>query len=277
MKVKMEDVAKLANVNKATVSRALKGDSRISSTTREKVWQAAKALGYQPDAVARGLSSNRTGLLGVVFEDLSRPWVGLFLSGLDRVISRQNYSLLVKCSGEISSQRNLVARDLLSRNVDGIIWIAGSTPDISFEGSFVSVGTESLLGSSVMIDLERGAQKLLKIAQGRPFVVDEGASPFLKGIENFLEKPTMKSALPIHILDSTHEKNMIGGGENIVLCGYPDLARILKCYCLDWPAFDLGAIAGRLSLNAIQEKGVRPEKVMVVPPLYSPDGEVISL
>lgn len=64
MKVKMEDVAKLANVNKATVSRALKGDSRISASTRERVWKAAKALGYQPDAVARGLSSNRTGLLG---------------------------------------------------------------------------------------------------------------------------------------------------------------------------------------------------------------------
>ena len=51
----MEDVAKLAGVNKATVSRALKGDSRISSATREKVWEAARSLGYQPDAVAGGL------------------------------------------------------------------------------------------------------------------------------------------------------------------------------------------------------------------------------
>ena len=49
---RMDDVARLAGVNKATVSRALKGDHRISPATREKVWKSAKVLGYHPDAVA---------------------------------------------------------------------------------------------------------------------------------------------------------------------------------------------------------------------------------
>ncbi|MBP9028047.1 MAG: LacI family DNA-binding transcriptional regulator, partial [Aminivibrio sp.] len=48
-KATMEDVARLAGVNKATVSRALRGDSRISQTTREKVWKTAKELGYRLD------------------------------------------------------------------------------------------------------------------------------------------------------------------------------------------------------------------------------------
>ena len=277
MKVKMEDVAKLANVNKATVSRALKGDSRISASTRERVWKAAKALGYQPDAVARGLSSNRTGLLGVVFVDLSQPWVGSFLSGLDRVASKQSYSLLVKCSGQGPSQKNVVARDLLSRNVDGIIRIAGAVPDLSFDGPLVAVGSENPRGFSVLIDVERGAQKLQKIAKGRVCEVRSGSAPFFRDIASFLKGPSLKTLPPLYVVDSSHDIPISGGGENVVLCGYPNVARLLKSYCLDWPAFELGAIAGRLSLNAIQEKGVRPEKVMVVPPLYSPEGDIVSL
>ncbi len=57
MRVTMSDVARAAQVNKATVSRVLRGDPRISSATSEKVWAAIKDLGYRPDAIARGLSS----------------------------------------------------------------------------------------------------------------------------------------------------------------------------------------------------------------------------
>ncbi|HPK43333.1 MAG TPA: LacI family DNA-binding transcriptional regulator, partial [Synergistales bacterium] len=50
MRVTMSDVARAAQVNKATVSRVLRGDARISPATVEKVWAAIKELGYRPDA-----------------------------------------------------------------------------------------------------------------------------------------------------------------------------------------------------------------------------------
>ncbi|HDQ93285.1 MAG TPA: LacI family transcriptional regulator, partial [Synergistetes bacterium] len=65
----MSDVAAAAGVNKATVSRVLRGDPRISSSTAEKVWETIKKLGYRPDAIARGLSSRRSDTLGLFFRD----------------------------------------------------------------------------------------------------------------------------------------------------------------------------------------------------------------
>ncbi|WP_286846076.1 MULTISPECIES: LacI family DNA-binding transcriptional regulator [Aminobacterium] len=281
MKVKMEDVAKLAGVNKATVSRALKGDSRISSATREKVWEAARSLGYQPDAVARGLSSNRTGLLGIVFEDLTSPWTGEFLGGVDRVVSKQHYSLLVKCSGKTEAQRLLVARDLASRNVDGIIWIGRPFFPIAIDGPLVVVDSDPIdvEGIHVVVDVKRGAEKILKIAEGKRCEVEEGEKSFFKGLAPLLKgnESLSDSSLPFRIINSLNLTAIKGCQKDVLLCGYPHLARLLGYYCLDWPAFELGAVAGRLSLNVIQGKGVRPEKIVVVPPLYSPEGDVISL
>ena len=67
-RVTMADVAAAAGVNKGTVSRALRGDKRISNETRERIWRIARELGYEPDAVASGLSSRRTGVVAVVVE-----------------------------------------------------------------------------------------------------------------------------------------------------------------------------------------------------------------
>ena len=84
MKVTMQDVANHAGVDKATVSRVLRGDHRISEKTKIKVMESVRALDYKLDRNARNLSTNTSGLIGVVLRDLNRPWLGAFLAGIDR-------------------------------------------------------------------------------------------------------------------------------------------------------------------------------------------------
>ena len=139
MSVTMADVARLAGVNKATVSRALKGDHRISPSTREKVWNAAKSLGYEPDAVARGLSSQRTDLIGVVFPDLNLSSTGFFLAGLERVFSRHKLELLVKSISLAGQHEENIMRNLRSRKVDGIVWFGNKLPDPGIDIPVVSI------------------------------------------------------------------------------------------------------------------------------------------
>ncbi len=62
-----EEVARLAGVSRATVSRALNGSARISDNARERVHAAVTALGYEPDVVAQSLVRQRSRVIAVGF------------------------------------------------------------------------------------------------------------------------------------------------------------------------------------------------------------------
>ena len=68
------DVALEAGVSQPTVSRALRGDPRVTDATRRRVLQAADRLGYVTSDRGRSLSTRRTSRIGVVVEDLDNPF-----------------------------------------------------------------------------------------------------------------------------------------------------------------------------------------------------------
>jgi LacI family transcriptional regulator len=79
------DVARAAGVSQPTVSRALRGDPRVTQATRERVAHAARELGYVASDRGRSLSTRRTGRVGVVVEDLDNPF---YLELLDELHER---------------------------------------------------------------------------------------------------------------------------------------------------------------------------------------------
>ena len=72
--VKIVDVAKLAGVSTASVSRVISGLSGVSDETRKRVNAAVKSLGYRPDLAARRLRSGRTDTLGLIVSDIRNPF-----------------------------------------------------------------------------------------------------------------------------------------------------------------------------------------------------------
>ncbi len=66
----IEDIAALAGVSTATVSKALNNKPDVSEATRAPVWEAARALNYQPNSLARGLVRRRSGT------SASSSWTG---------------------------------------------------------------------------------------------------------------------------------------------------------------------------------------------------------
>ena len=71
MTVTIYDVAREANVSMATVSRVVNGNPNVKPSTRKKVLDTIEALGYRPNAVARGLASKRTTTVGAIIPDIS--------------------------------------------------------------------------------------------------------------------------------------------------------------------------------------------------------------
>src|SRR3954467_10143284 len=72
-------LSRLAGVSASTVSRALKGDPRISKPTRLRIASLAQEAGYMPNALARTLSSGKSGLLGMVLGPRSNPFYAMLL------------------------------------------------------------------------------------------------------------------------------------------------------------------------------------------------------
>lgn len=128
------DVAHHAGVSQAVVSRAFQEGSPIASDTRERVLASAKALGYQPNAVARSLITKRSALVGVLMTEATQRDTPDVLILLSRALLQQGFQpLLFPCSQETDAS---VALDkALAFGVDGVISCVGlSHEDLSRAG-----------------------------------------------------------------------------------------------------------------------------------------------
>ena len=81
MSVTIRDVAALAGVSLMTVSRVVNGSPKVSADTRSRVLEAIAQLGYVPNGLARGLSRQKTGTIGLIVPDIVEP---VFHAGLAR-------------------------------------------------------------------------------------------------------------------------------------------------------------------------------------------------
>ena len=73
-RVSIKDLATLADVSAPTVSRALRGEGRMSEDTRERITQLAREHGYMPSLVARGLVMRRSHCIGLVVPQFADPF-----------------------------------------------------------------------------------------------------------------------------------------------------------------------------------------------------------
>ena len=118
----IDEVARVAGVSTATVSRALRGLPNVSAATRERVQSVATELGYVASPSAASLASGRTRTIGVL-----APWVNHWffanvIEGAERALRAQGFDALLH-TFEVSRRapRRHIEPDLLRRRVDGIL------------------------------------------------------------------------------------------------------------------------------------------------------------
>jgi len=132
----IKEVASVAGVSTQTVSRVINERPDVSSETRKRVQDVIDRLGYQPSALARSLSSQRSHTLGVVTAGLRYIGPSRTLSGIASAAEQAGYSLLLKELPRFDANDIVpIFQALLSRHVDGIIW---AVPEIGENRSWVS-------------------------------------------------------------------------------------------------------------------------------------------
>jgi LacI family transcriptional regulator len=127
MSVTIRDVARLAGVSVATVSRVLNASAPVREETRARVLEVAKTLRFSPNSAARSLSRQRAGALGVILPDLYGEFFSELLRGIDQEAQRAHHSLLVSSSHHDSRGIGAAVRAMRGR-VDGLMVMA---PDVS--------------------------------------------------------------------------------------------------------------------------------------------------
>ena len=119
------DVARVAQVSRATVSYVLSGRRggpiSVAEETRQRVLRAAEQLGYQPNAAAQTLRLRSSRSIGVTIFDLNNPHSWQIVRGVDQEAKAQGYSLLLISTIMNAERERESVRELLRRRIDGLI------------------------------------------------------------------------------------------------------------------------------------------------------------
>lgn len=123
--VTSHDVARLARVSQPTVSRALRDNPKVSEETKQRVRDAAKALGYVPSEAGRALSSGRTRRIGLLLTDLDNQFYPHVIAPMHHELESLGYQLVLQTEASDTGQ---VTERLVANGLDGVL-LATTTLD----------------------------------------------------------------------------------------------------------------------------------------------------
>ncbi|MDZ5449309.1 LacI family DNA-binding transcriptional regulator [Labrys sp. ZIDIC5] len=119
--VTVADVARAAQVSKATAARALGGYGAVRADLKERILEAAQRLDYRPNELARTMATGRSGTIGVIVGDIENPFFGLAVRGISDVAAQAGFDVILSNSGETLATEKASTEVFLSKRVDGLI------------------------------------------------------------------------------------------------------------------------------------------------------------
>ncbi len=218
--VTLKDVAKVAGVSYATVSRAISGSPEISEDTRRRILKLCKEMGYTPNAVARSMVKRRTDILGLIVPSLNNPFMSELTGHLEIYARTRGYNLMVCNSSYDHDLEKEVFSLLVSRQVDGIIMIpvghesyeSLSTLTNQVPTVFISENMQNYPENYVSVDNTRGMQIATEYlySLGHRQILYFGARPDSKThqlrLEGYLSTCERLGLTP-HVLRSSYSRS----------------------------------------------------------------------
>ena len=149
--VKLSDVAALAGVSPAAVSRVLSGDTtlRVSEGTRQRVVAAARELDYVPNHAARSLRTSRTSTIALVVPDVTSAVFAELARGAEDEAASRGLAIVLGRAERLQDDSQWLRRLIGEGRIDGVILqLPDGTPPADLE-SFVGQGTSIVVINSV--------------------------------------------------------------------------------------------------------------------------------
>jgi DNA-binding LacI/PurR family transcriptional regulator len=156
--VTIKDIARAAGVSHSTVSRALKGNPRISPETTTRIQQLAQQMGYTPSAVAQSLLTRQTLTIGMVITTIADPFITKVVEGVEGVAQAAGYSVFLSTSHNYPDREMAVVETFQRRRVDAIIVTSSRV------GSLYSSQLDQIKVPIVLINNQEEGEYLYSVA-----------------------------------------------------------------------------------------------------------------
>lgn len=273
MKVTIKDIAEKANVSVATVSRVINNKSKgVGEDTRKRILELVEQYHYQPSAVARGLVTKKSKIIGLIIPDITNPFYPKLAKGVEDVAHERGYNIIL-CDGNNSEEKEANYLDFLNEHyVSGIIYnnfhnISETTLNKILKGSLPLVFIDSKIDvpgcKCVYIDNQKAMydliQYLIDIGHRRigfiagplgSYSTDERYKGYLKALED--------NQIPL-------DEDLMVQGDYVLTEGYNAMGRLLDrnvdmtvVACCN----DLMAIG---ALEKLEEQGIKvPDELSLV-------------
>jgi len=126
-KITINEIAKMANVAKSTVSKALNGQKGVSEENRQRILDLVEDVNYQPNATARALAQNKTGIIGFVLPHAASTsltesyWIEIITSITEELELKGNNLMVIAPSSNKTDPYESLRNIILRQSVDGLI------------------------------------------------------------------------------------------------------------------------------------------------------------
>jgi LacI family transcriptional regulator len=116
----IKEVAKLAKVSTATVSRTINGSDKVTPETAERVRSAIEKLKFYPNTYARALGSGRSSLYGLIISDLTNPFFPELVKSFEEIAVQYGQEVLIANTNYDAHRMEVCVSRMLQRKVDGV-------------------------------------------------------------------------------------------------------------------------------------------------------------
>ena len=132
-RVKLDEVARKANVSTATVSRVFNEPEKVSEEVRQRVKEVARALNWIPNAAGKALASRRSHIAGAIIPTLDNEIFAHQISGMQSVLSDGGFTLFLGCSNYDPDEGLRQADAMLARGVEALALVGEDHPPELFD------------------------------------------------------------------------------------------------------------------------------------------------
>jgi LacI family transcriptional regulator/LacI family asc operon transcriptional repressor len=123
------DIARIAGVSTATVSRVVNNTGNVSKKTRQRVLNVIHEANYTPNVFARGMGTNSMRTIGILCADIAHPFMAKAVSLLQKPLHEHGYDCILSCTGLEHDDKLEHIQRLLSKSIDALVLIGSKYED----------------------------------------------------------------------------------------------------------------------------------------------------
>lgn len=130
----IKDVAKVAGVSHATVSRVINNSAKVADDKRQRILDAMDRLGYVPNMTARSLAGGRTKVIGLLVPEIGNGYTGTIIEGIDAELSAHDYDMMLHTTHHRKVKEPIYVQSLMQGMAEGLLLLLPIDPSAYLEG-----------------------------------------------------------------------------------------------------------------------------------------------